>query len=204
MRRGDVARADAVALDVVLAVLGADVAGQHLQAALRRGISGHRLAAKFAHHGADVDNLAVTLLNHRRNDRLGDDERRIQVNINHLTELFGGHFAHRNALDDARVVDKDVNHADFFLNLGDERVDGGFIGHVADIAVRLDALFGIGSNALIHQFLLNVVEDDGRAGVAHGAGDGEADTVGRTGDEGDFALQREHIAHGKSPFNYRG
>ena len=108
------------------------------------------------------------------------------------------------ALDDTRVVDKDVNHADFFLNLGDEGVDGGFVGHVADIAVRLDALFGIGSNALIHQFLLNVVEYDGRAGVAHGAGDGEADTVGRTGDEGDFALQREHIAHGKSPFNYRG
>ena len=69
LRCRDVARSDAVALDVVLAVLGADVAGQHLQAALRRRVGGHGLAAQLAHHGADVDDLAVTLLDHARNAR---------------------------------------------------------------------------------------------------------------------------------------
>ena len=54
LRGGDVAGSDAVALDVVLAVLGGDVLGQHLQAALGCSVGGDGLTAQLAHHGADV------------------------------------------------------------------------------------------------------------------------------------------------------
>ena len=67
---GDVAGAHAVALDVVLAVLGGDVLGQHLEGALCGGVGGDGLAAQLAHHGADVDDLALVLFHHIRQDSL--------------------------------------------------------------------------------------------------------------------------------------
>ena len=53
----------------------------------------------------------------------------------------------------------------------------------------LDALLGICGQPLIHQFLLNVVEHDGGPRFRHGAGDGEADSVGRAGDQRYFTSQ---------------
>ena len=81
LRGGDVAGANAVALNVVLAVLGSNVFGQHLQAALGSRVSGNSLTAQFAHHGADVDDLAAALLDHVGDDGLGNDEGSVQVNI---------------------------------------------------------------------------------------------------------------------------
>ena len=74
LRRFDIARPDAVALDVAGAVFGADVAREHLQAALGRGVGGNGLAAQLGHHGADVDDFAVALLDHCGDDGLGADE----------------------------------------------------------------------------------------------------------------------------------
>ena len=69
------AGADAVALDVVGAVLRSDVLGEHLQAALGSSVGGASLAAQLAHHGADVDNLATALFNHVGDNSLGHDAR---------------------------------------------------------------------------------------------------------------------------------
>src|SRR3712207_3517133 len=49
LRSSDVARADAVALDVVFAVLRSNVAGQHLQSASGCCVSRNRLASQLAH-----------------------------------------------------------------------------------------------------------------------------------------------------------
>ena len=138
--RCDVARADAVALDVVLAVLRSDVAGQHLQTALGCGVCRHGLAAQLRHHRADVDDLAVALLDHRGDDGLRDDERTVEVDVDHLAELRGGHLDHRDALDDAGVVDEDVHHADLLFDLRYHGVHLLLVGHVADVAFGLDAL----------------------------------------------------------------
>ena len=54
-----------------LAVLGGNVLGQHLQTALGSGVGGNRLAAQLAHHGADVDALALALFHHVRQNGLG-------------------------------------------------------------------------------------------------------------------------------------
>ena len=123
LRGGDVAGSDAVALDVVLAVLGGNVLGQHLQTALGSGVGGDSLAAQLAHHGADVDDLAAALLDHIGNDSLGNDERCVQVNVDDLTELGSGHLDHRDALDDAGVADQHVDVTDF---------GGNFLDHVLE------------------------------------------------------------------------
>ena len=189
LRGGDVAGANAVALDVVLAVLGGDVLGQHLQAALGCGVGRDGLTAQLAHHGADVDDLAAALLDHVGDDSLGDDEGGVQVNVDDLAELGGGHVAHGDALDDAGVVDQDVDMAHFLRDLLDESVDGVLVGDVADIAVGVDAGLFVGGQALVHQLLLDVVEHDGGAAVRHSGGDGEADAVGSSGDQSDLAGQ---------------
>ena len=94
LRRLDVSRPDAVALDVVFAVLAGNVLRQHLQAALCSRIRAHRLAPQLAHHAADVDDLSVPLFDHPRDHRLAHDERRVQVHVHHLPELRRRHLAH--------------------------------------------------------------------------------------------------------------
>ena len=133
----------------------------------------------------------MALLDHARNAGLGDDERRVEVNVDHLAEIGRAHFEHRDALDDAGVVDQNVDHADFLANLGDGLLHCFLIGHVADIAVRLDALLLVGSQTLVDQILIDIVENDGRARRRQRVGNREADAVGRAGDESNLALQAE-------------
>ena len=190
---GDVAGADAVALDIGLAVLAGDVLGQHLQAALGSSVGGNGLAAQLAHHGADVDDLAVTLLDHGGDHSLGYDERSVQVHVDHLTELGSAHVAHGDALDDAGVVHQNVDDTHFGLDLGHQGIHSLFIGDIAYIAVGLDAGLTISSQALVHQFLLDVVENDGGTCLAQSAGDGKADSVRSAGYQGNLALQRKHV-----------
>ena len=189
LRGGDVAGSDAVALDVVLAVLRSDVLGEHLQAALGSGVSGNGLAAELGHHGADVDDLAAAHLDHAGNDGLGDDKGSVQVNVDDLTELGSLHLDHGDALDDAGIVDQDVDGADFLGDLGDHGVDGVLVADIADIAVGLDALSLIGGQTFVNQILTQIIEDDGGAAVCHGGGNGKADAVGSTGDQGNLAGQ---------------
>src|SRR5699024_8083088 len=152
-------------------------------------VGGDRLAAQFAHHGADVDDLAAALLDHVGDDRLGDDEGGVQVHVDDLAELGGAHLAHGDALDDTGVVVQDVEYAHFLGHFLDQGVHGVIIGDVADVAVGVDAGLFVGGQALVHQFLLDVVENDGGAAVGHRGGDGKADAVGSAGDQGDLAGQ---------------
>ena len=100
---GDIAGADAVALDVSSAVLGADVPGQHLQAALGAGVGRNGLPTQLAHHGADIDDLTVALAQHAGNDRFCAKERSHQVNIDDLPEILRRPVRHGDPLDDAGV-----------------------------------------------------------------------------------------------------
>ena len=189
LRRGDVTRADAVALDVVLAVLRGDVAREHLQTALGGSVGRHGLAAELRHHRADVDDLAVAFLDHRRNDGFRDDERTVEVDVDYLAELGGGHFVHGDALDDAGVVHKDVDHADLLLNRCNHTVDSLLVGDVAHISVRFNALLPICRNALVHKVLLNVVKYDGCTSARHRLSDRETNAVGCTCHKCDFSFQ---------------
>ena len=135
----------------------------------------------------------MTLLDHTRDDSLGNDERTVQVNVDDFAEIRSRHFQHRDPLDDSRVVDQDIDHADFSFDLLNQFVDGRFIRNVADISVRRNAFFFISRQPLIDQFLVDIVEDNRRACRCEAAGNVEADTVRSTGDQSDFALQREAV-----------
>ena len=189
LRSGNVAGSYAVALDVVFAVLGADVAGEHLESALCGGVCGNGLTAELAHHGADVDDLAVALLDHAGDNCLGDDVGSDEVDIDDLTEVLCLHLEHRNALDDAGVVDKDVDGAEVALDVCDHLDDVLFIGNVAVVALGVDALFGIGLHSLFHVLLAAAVESDLCAAVCVCLGYRKADTVCRAGDQRNFAFK---------------
>ena len=186
---GDVAGSDAVALDVVLAVLGADVAGEHLQAALCRCVGGDGLAAQLAHHGADVDDLAVTPLDHAGDNGLGNDEGSDQVDIHDLTEISGLHLHHGDALDDAGVVDQDVNAAQVALDCRNQLLDILFLGHVGKIAVGVDALCLVVLQCFLHVLLAAAVKGDLCAGCRQTFCDSEADAVCGAGDQSYFTFQ---------------
>ena len=187
--RRDVTRADAVALDVVFAVLRSDVAGQHLQSAFGCGVGRDGLAAQLRHHRADVDDLALALLDHRGDDGLRDDERAVEVDVDHLAELRGGHLDHRDALDDAGVVDEDVHDADLFFDLRHHGVHLLLAGHVADVAFGLDALGLVGGQAFVHQLLFDVVEDDFCALTCESRCQCESDAVRGARHERDLTFQ---------------
>ena len=195
LRRGDVAGADAVALDVVFTVLGADIAGQHLEAALGRRIGGDGLAAEFGHHRADVDDLPFAALHHFGKDGGGDDVRGHEVHVDDLLEFLALHLVHRDALDDAGVVDEDVDLADLGVNALHQGLDGLFVGDVADIAGHVrDARLLVVGEAALEGGLVDVIENDVlRAGGDESLRDVEADAVGGAGDPGVFPFQGKQI-----------
>ena len=195
--RGDVAGADAVALDVVLAVLGADVAGEHLQAALRGGVGAHGLAAELGHHRADVDDLALAALHHLGEHGGGDDERGDEVHVDDGLELGALHLVHRDTLDNAGVVHEDVDLAHLFVDLLHEGLHVVLLGHVAHVPVYVrDARFLIIVQAPLQRGLVDVVEDDvPDAGFDKSFGDVEADSVGSARDPGVLAFEGEEVCH---------
>ena len=96
---------------------------------------------------------------------------------------------HGDALDDAGVVDQNVDGPDFFLYLGYEGLYLSLVGHVADVAVCLDAQLSVGGESLLHQLGLDVVEYDGGSGLCVCRCDGEADSVGCAGYQRNLAFE---------------
>ncbi len=193
LRSLDVAGSDSVTLNVVLTVLGTDISGEHLQAALCRSIRGHGLTSQLGHHGADVYDLAVTLLDHGRNNRLGYDEGSVQINVDYLSELLGGHIDHGNSLDNARIVYKDIDYAYILLYLRNHGVYSFLVGYIADIAVSLDAFLRISRDPLVNQLLFNIVKNDGCACLCIRRSDCEADAVGSAGHQSHLSLKRKIV-----------
>lgn len=59
----------------------------------------------------------------------------------------------------------------------------------ADIRAAGGVLFLVSSQSLVNQLLLDIIEHDGCACACHGLGDGKADSVGCTCNQGYLALQ---------------
>ena len=131
----------------------------------------------------------MALLDHAGDNCLGDDVGSDEVDIDDLTEVLCLHLEHRNALDNAGVVDKDVDGAEVALDICDHLDDVLFIGNVAVVALGVDALFGIGLHSLFHVLLAAAVESDLCAAVCVCLGYRKADTVCRAGDQRNFAFK---------------
>ena len=117
-----------------------NVAGKHFQATLCRCIGGNGLASELRHHRADVDDLAASLGYHSGNHGFGNDERGVQVNVYHLTEILHGHLGHRDALDYPGIVDQNVYRSQFGLYVGHHLLNLGLVGYVTDISAGFYAL----------------------------------------------------------------
>ena len=63
------------------------------------------------------------------------------------------------------AVDQDVDYADFLLYPGHEVLYLSLVGHVADVAVGLDAQLGVGGESLLHELGLDVIEHYGGSGL---------------------------------------
>lgn len=185
---GDVARSDAVALNVGLAIFGTDVLGEHLQSALGGSIGRDSLSSEFGHHGADVDDLSMSFLDHIRDDGLGNDEGCDQVDINDSSEVRGRHLRHRNSLDDAGIVDKDIKMSEGLDDVFDHVPDLILLGDVTDISFGLNAKLLIGIETHLNLLLIAVVEDDRGTHLSICGCDGKSDAIAGSGDQGDFTI----------------
>ena len=138
----DIAGADAVALNIILAELGTDVAGEHLQTTLGCRIGGNGLASQLTHHRTNVDDLAMSYPLHSRDDSFGDDEGSVQVSIDHLAEFLHTHLFHRDTAYDTGIVYQDVDGADLAFYGGYQFLYGALIAHIA--YVSFDVIVAIG------------------------------------------------------------
>ena len=195
--RGYIAGAQAVALDVIFAVFRADIAGEHLQAALGCRIGRNRLAAQLAHHRAYINDLTLAALHHLRHYRRRADVRTHQVHVYHLLEFGAAHLVHRYALDDACVVYQDVDGADLGVDLLYQGLHGRLVGDVAHIAVHiLYARLTVGLETLEHRgFVAGVENDIVCPRLYKRLGDGKAYAVGSARNPGVLTFKRKETVH---------
>ena len=193
--RGNVTGTDSVALYVVFSVFGGNVAGKHFQATLCRCIGGNGLASELGHHRADVDDLAASLGNHSGNHGLGNDERGVQVNVYHLTEILHGHLGHRNALDYPGIVDQNVYRSQFGLYVGHHLLNLGLVGYVTDISAGFYALGPVVLQGLLQMMCAPAVECDSGSCLCVCLRNRETYSIGGSGHQCDLAFEREWIVH---------
>ena len=90
-----------------------------------------------------------------------EDKRTDKVNIYHLLELSTLHLMHRDALDDASIIDEDIYLANFFMNGFDKGFHIVFLGDVADIAVHVgDACLAIIVPSTLKSRFIDIVKHD--------------------------------------------
>ena len=102
---------------------------------------------------------------------------------------------HGDALDDAGVVDEDVDGAHLLMDFLHEGFHVVFLGHVAHIAFHVvDSGFLVVVESALKGGLVDVVENDGfDTGSHESLGDVETDTIGCARNPGVLPLKREWI-----------
>ena len=173
----DVAGANAVALDVAPAELRADVTGEHFQAPLGSGVGRNRFPSQFAHHGTNVDDLSMSLLQHGRDHRFGAEKGGGEIHIDNFAKILRAHFQHGNPFDDAGVVDQNINEPYFFFDSGDHSLHLHFVRYIAHIAMGLNSGFLISGKPPFDAFPACGAKGTGGSGFGKGAIDRKANAV---------------------------
>ncbi len=182
---GHVTGRDGVDGDAVGRVLACQRDGEAMHAGLGRGVIGLPVLALEAVDRADLDDPAPAALAHALDHRAGDVEHRVEIGVDDLVPLLGGHAVERGVAGDAGVVDQDFHRPQRRLDLADEgaRVLGR--GHVALeqgnlVALRLHALL---PGARL--FFVAIVAGNPMALVGQAFADGGTDAAGAAGDQCD-------------------
>ena len=111
------------------------------------------ICSEFTHHRADVDYLAVSFLYHAGNHGLGADEGAHEIYIYHLSEILRLHLLHGDALDNAGVVDEDVDCSYRLLDIRHHVSDSFLVGDIAEIAPGIDAELAVSLHATVDSLL---------------------------------------------------
>src|SRR5690606_39484421 len=95
--------------------------GEAVHAGLGRGVVGLAVLALLAVDGTDLHDPAPLAVAHAVDHRAGDVEHRVEVGVDHVLPLFGGHLVEGAVAGDAGVVDQDVDRAQRLLDLTHHR-----------------------------------------------------------------------------------
>ena len=186
-----VAGGDGVDLDAVGGPFVGEGFGELADGALAGGVSGNRDAAEKREQGGDVDDFAGAAGDHVLAGGAAGDEDAVEVDVEDGVPVGVGVVDGGGAFDDAGVVDENVEVALPGDGLVDEALDGGAVGEVGGDGVGVEAVFREAVDDGGEFAGIAAVDDDVGAGLAEGAGHGEAESLGGTGDEGDLAAETE-------------
>ncbi len=180
------------------AVFGGEVAGQavdhQVRAALAGAVAGVARHAALGALGGDDDHLAaLPLLHHLVGDVLHDDVDALAVGVHDVLPVGDGLIQHVLGLVVAVGDGQDVDLA-VLVHAGlDDRLDVLLLGGIADGEGAVDAL---GLELVLkglELFLVAAGHEDLAAGIAVSLGQHAAQRAGGAGDEGDLALDGEHV-----------
>ena len=143
----------------------------------------------FVYRG-DVDDPAATaLLDHLLGSELSPEKRAFQIDREHLVILRLRRIEHRSARLDARIIDHDIETAEF--------LDGGVhqvpqVGNLADVGIDANRLRAQHDDLFLQGFgrirMRDIVDDDIGALPDQLEHDRHANAAVATGDDGDFPL----------------
>mmetsp|Transcript_5199 Transcript_5199/g.19368 ORF Transcript_5199/g.19368 Transcript_5199/m.19368 type:complete len:476 (-) Transcript_5199:1242-2669(-) len=200
----DIARADRVHIDAVLAPLQGHRTGH-----VDDGRLAHRVDADLpehakARHRCDVDDAPADEGARRRATRPGqhalahllrDEEGAARVGVHHEVVVVLGDVGEALGGADAGVVDQDVQRADLGLGMGHGGLDADDIGDVQrhDMGVAA-AAFDLGAQVLEPLDTAAGQHDTG-TGLGQGLGELRAQAAGRTGDQGHAAFEVDGVTH---------
>ena len=129
------AGSDGIDADAAGDPLAGQVAGQGGDGAFGRAISGVAAAhaQQSAAKGRHVDDVAALLVEHDAAHRLAHPKDAVIIHFRELPHGLGGDFGGGDAGGDAGDVDQDVQAAEVLVDLPDNALDGGLVGHVAAV-----------------------------------------------------------------------
>ena len=166
--------------------------GETDDAKLAGGIVGLAKVAIDADHRTGIENHAVALRHHGVSDGLGAMKHAAQIHVDDPVELRQRHLLQPGVLRNAGVVDQYVDAAKPRLDVADHRIDHGALGHVHDVTNGLRAQRCALPDRVINRGLPDVADDDDGAFLCKFEGCGQADALGRAGDEADLVVESLH------------
>ena len=113
--------------DVIAPQLARQAAGHTVDGKLAGGVAHAGRLPVQADHRAGVDDVAAALRLHTRGSRTAAVEHGGHVQPHNFFKRFGGVVVQRLTRRNARVVDKDVDPAKGFFDLGKGGIDGGVV-----------------------------------------------------------------------------
>ena len=190
-RGADDAGGDGVDPHAARPEFGGPGAGERLDRALGGAVERGERDAEAGDPGAEVDDGAAAGLRHRRGERRGEEERRLDVDgVDPVEGLLVG-LRRRRAGEDAGVVDEDVDAAaEFPRGLLGQRPTGRRA--AVEVGAQEHGPAALRADPLDHRRAARFVaagDRDERALPAERERDLAADVAGRPGDQGRLVLQ---------------